>query len=151
MNIPNDTRLKYDSGSYQEELARSILPGIYQLNSPYNDCNDCGVIIPDDPFLRYQNYGQNKGALHLRIRHADVGQVVGARFKANQILARSQEIDGIQEQRAIAQHVIKRIGREISISRHNDPCFLACDYFFRGRCFGILGLLATQSLEQRLA
>jgi hypothetical protein len=59
MNIPNDTRLKYDSGSYQEELKRSIFPGIYQLNSPYNDCNDCGVIIPDDPFLRYQNYGQN--------------------------------------------------------------------------------------------
>ena len=59
MNIPNDTRLKYDSGSYQEELTRSIFPGIYQLNSPYNDCNDCGVIIPDDPFMRYQTYGQN--------------------------------------------------------------------------------------------
>ena len=59
MNIPNDTRLKYDSGSYQEELTRSIFPGIYQLNSPYNDCGDCGALIPDDPFMRYQSYGQN--------------------------------------------------------------------------------------------
>jgi hypothetical protein len=59
MNIPNDTRLKYDSGSYQEELTRSIFPGIYQLNSPYNDCNDCGVVMPDDPFIRFQGYGQH--------------------------------------------------------------------------------------------
>jgi|LauGreDrversion4_2_1035121.scaffolds.fasta_scaffold523327_2 hypothetical protein len=59
MNTPNDTRMKYDFGSYQEELARSIYPGIYQLNSPYNDCNNCGVTIPDDPYIRYQGYGQN--------------------------------------------------------------------------------------------
>jgi hypothetical protein len=79
MNIPNDTRLKYDSGSYQEELKRSIFPGIYQLNSPYNDCNDCGVIIPDDPFIRYQNYGQNTCSMKKAVD--DSSELLGLNYK----------------------------------------------------------------------
>jgi hypothetical protein len=56
---PNDTRMKYDNSSYQEELKRTIYPGIYQLNSPYNDCSDCNQFVPNDPFIRYQNYSHN--------------------------------------------------------------------------------------------
>ena len=54
-----DTRLNYDSCSYKEKLRRTVGPGLYQLESPYNDCNDCSQDIPGDPSLRYQNYGQN--------------------------------------------------------------------------------------------
>ena len=56
---PNDTRMKYDKTSYQEQLERSVFPGVYQLNTPYNDCTDCDQNIPNDPFIRFQNYGQN--------------------------------------------------------------------------------------------
>jgi len=56
---PNDTRMKYDNSSYQEQLLRSIYPGSYQLNTPFNDCDDCSQNIPNDPFIRYQNYGHN--------------------------------------------------------------------------------------------
>ena len=41
LNSVNDTRLKYDKGSYQEELVRSIYPGVYSLATPHNDCNEC--------------------------------------------------------------------------------------------------------------
>lgn len=79
MNTPNDTRLKYDLGSYQESLARSIYPGIYQLNSPYNDCTDCGVIVPDDPFIRYQGYGQNTCTMKKAVD--DSTELLGLNYK----------------------------------------------------------------------
>lgn len=56
---PNDTRMKYDKTSYQEQLERSVFPGVYKLNNSYNDCPDCDQNIPNDPFIRFQNYGQN--------------------------------------------------------------------------------------------
>jgi hypothetical protein len=79
MNTPNDTRMKYDFGSYQEELARSIYPGIYQLNSPYNDCNNCGVTIPDDPYIRYQGYGQNTCTMKKAVD--DLSELSGLNYK----------------------------------------------------------------------
>jgi hypothetical protein len=79
MNVPNDTRLKYDSGSYKEELTRSIFPGIYQLNSPYNDCNDCAISIPDDPYIRYQGYGQNTCTMKKAVD--DSSELYGLNYK----------------------------------------------------------------------
>jgi len=79
MNTPNDTRLKYDNGSYQEQLSRSIYPGLYQLNSPYNDCNTCAVRIPDDPFMRYQSYGQNTCSMKKAVD--DSSELAGLNYK----------------------------------------------------------------------
>ena len=59
MNKPNDTRLSQDSCSYNEKLKRTIGPGLYQLNTPYNDCTFCPKTLLDDPSLRYQAYGPN--------------------------------------------------------------------------------------------
>ena len=59
MNQYIDTRLNYDSCSYKEKLRRTVGPGLYQLESPYNDCRDCSQDIPADPSLRYQAYGQS--------------------------------------------------------------------------------------------
>jgi hypothetical protein len=59
MNQYIDTRLNYDSCSYKEKLRRTVGPGLYQLDSPSNDCKDCHRDIPADPSLRYQNYGHN--------------------------------------------------------------------------------------------
>jgi hypothetical protein len=79
MNTPNDTRMKYDLGSYQEELTRSIYPGVYQLNSPYNDCNNCGTTIPDDPYIRFQNYGQNTCTMKKAVD--DSSELYGLNYK----------------------------------------------------------------------
>ena len=75
----NDTRLKYDNDSYKEKLIRSIYPGIYQLNSPYNDCNDCGVVMPDDPFIRFQAYGQNTCTMKTAVD--DSSELYGLNYK----------------------------------------------------------------------
>ena len=79
MNPPNDTRLKYDTNSYQEELKRSIFPGIYQLDIPYNDCKDCSITIPDDPFVRYQGYGQNTCTMKNAVD--DLNELNGLNYK----------------------------------------------------------------------
>jgi hypothetical protein len=79
MNTPNDTRLKYDNGSYQEQLSRSIYAGLYQLNSPFNDCNNCAVTIPDDPHLRYQAYGQNTCTMKKAVD--DSSELAGLNYK----------------------------------------------------------------------
>ena len=76
---PNDTRLKYDNNSYQEQLERSIFPGSYQLNTPYNDCNDCDKIMPNDPFVRFQNYGQNSCSMKKAID--DNSELYGLNYK----------------------------------------------------------------------
>lgn len=47
----------YDSCSYQENLRRTVGPGMYMLATPCNDASACGRDIPNDPFLRYQGYG----------------------------------------------------------------------------------------------
>lgn len=65
MNQPNDTRLNYDVCSYTEKLKRTIAPGLYHLNTPYNDCGCPG--LPDDPALRYQSYGPNTCSMNSAI------------------------------------------------------------------------------------
>ena len=79
MSIPNDTRLNYDNSSYQEKLERSIKPGIYQLSQPYNDCDDCRTILPNDPYLRYQSYGQNSCSMKKAIN--DLNELNGLNYK----------------------------------------------------------------------
>jgi hypothetical protein len=75
----NDTRLKYDNNSYQEQLERSVFPGAYQINTPYNDCNDCAQIVPNDPFIRYQNYGQTSCSMKKAID--DNSELYGLNYK----------------------------------------------------------------------
>jgi hypothetical protein len=76
---PNDTRLKYDTSSYQEQLVRSIYPGAYQLNTPYNDCKDCDEYVPNDPFIRYQNYGHNTCSMKKAVD--DSSELYGLNYK----------------------------------------------------------------------
>lgn len=79
MNQPNDTRLSYDSCSYNEKLNRTIGPGLYSLNTPYNDCTTCKSIIPDDPSLRYQAYGHNTCTMKAAID--DSSELLGLNYK----------------------------------------------------------------------
>jgi len=76
---PNDTRIKYDDNSYQEELQRTIYSGFYQLNSPYNDCNECSKFIPNDPHIRYQNYGHESCSMSKAID--DNSELIGLNYK----------------------------------------------------------------------
>jgi hypothetical protein len=79
MNTPNESRLRYDLNSYKEGLKRSMYPGIYQLDTPYNDCSDCGILIPDDPFMRYQGYGQNTCTMKNAVD--DLNELNGLNYK----------------------------------------------------------------------
>jgi len=78
MNQPNDTRINYDSCSYTEKLKRTIGPGLYSLNTPYNDCSDCGG-FPDDPSLRYQHYGPNTCMMKTAID--DSSELLGINYR----------------------------------------------------------------------
>ena len=78
MNQPNDTRINYDSCSYTEKLKRTIGPGLYSLNTPYNDCSDCDG-FPDDPSLRYQNYGPNTCMMKTAVD--DSSELLGINYK----------------------------------------------------------------------
>ena len=79
MSIPNDTRLNYDNSSYQEKIERSIKPGLYNLSQPYNDCSDCGTVIPNDPYLRYQNYGPSTCTMKTAVD--DLNELNGLNYK----------------------------------------------------------------------
>ena len=43
--------------SYEEQLKRTIGPGMYMLGTPANDYSDCGRDIPGDPSIRWQQWG----------------------------------------------------------------------------------------------
>lgn len=79
MNHPNDTRLNYDSCSYTEKLKRAIGPGLYALNTPYNDCTTCGPMLPDDPSLRYQAFGPNTCTMRNAVD--DSSELLGLNYK----------------------------------------------------------------------
>ena len=49
--------IKQDECSYDEQLMRSMGPGLYTINTPGNDCMPCGQDITPDPYYRYQKYG----------------------------------------------------------------------------------------------
>ena len=55
----SSTSLNKDPCSYSEKLARSVGPGMYMLNAPSNDMDECGRDIPDDPSVRWQAFGPN--------------------------------------------------------------------------------------------
>jgi hypothetical protein len=79
MNQPNDTRLIYDSCSYNEKLKRTIGPGLYSLNRPYNDCIDCKSTVPDDPSMRFQAYGPNTCTMKTAVD--DSSELLGLNYK----------------------------------------------------------------------
>lgn len=77
MNQPNNTRINNDSCSYAEKLKRTTGPGMYILNTPYNDC-DCRV-IPDDPSIRFQAYGPNTCTMRAAVD--DSSELLGLNYK----------------------------------------------------------------------
>ena len=79
MYNPNDTRMKYDKGSYQEQLERSIFPGAYKLTTPHNDCKECNQYIPNDPEIRYQNYGHHICSMKQAVD--DSSELAGLNYK----------------------------------------------------------------------
>jgi hypothetical protein len=79
MYKPNDTRMIYDNSSYQEELKRSVYSGNYQLGTPYNDCLECDKYMPNDPFIRYQAYGNNSCSMKKAVD--DNSELSGRNYK----------------------------------------------------------------------
>jgi hypothetical protein len=80
MNQPSDTRLTQDSCSYTEKLKRTIGPGLYTLNTPYNDCSHCEN-LPSDPALRFQQYGPNTCTMKSAID--DSSELLGINYKSS--------------------------------------------------------------------
>jgi hypothetical protein len=78
MNPPSDTRLTQDSCSYTEKLKRTIGPGLYALNTPYNDCSSCRN-LPDDPYMRFQSYGPNTCTMKSAVD--DSSELLGINYK----------------------------------------------------------------------
>lgn len=79
MNTPSDTRMIYDSCSYQEKLKRTVGPGLYAIDTPYNDCRTCSADIPADPSLRYQYYGPNTCTMKNAVD--DSSELLGLNYK----------------------------------------------------------------------
>ena len=79
MNQYIDTRLNYDSCSYKEKLRRTVGPGLYQLDSPANDCIECYQDVPADPSLRYQSYGHNTCSMKKAVD--DSSELLGLNYK----------------------------------------------------------------------
>lgn len=78
MNHPSDTRLSQDSCSYTEKLKRTIGPGLYSLNTPYNDCSDCDN-LPSDPALQFQKYGPKTCTMKSAVD--DSSELLGINYK----------------------------------------------------------------------
>ena len=76
---PNDTRMRYDKSSYQEQLERSIFPGVYKLVTPHNDCDDCSQYAPNDPHIRYQSYGHHTCSMKKAVD--DSSELYGLNYK----------------------------------------------------------------------
>lgn len=76
---PNDTRMRYDKSSYQEQLERSIFPGVYKLVTPHNDCDDCSQYMPNDPEIRYQQYGHHTCTMKKAVD--DSSELFGLNYK----------------------------------------------------------------------
>lgn len=80
MNPFNDTRLNYDDCSYKEKLSRTVGPGLYMINTPYNDTYKCFQDVPSDPTLRYQAYGPNTCSMKEAID--DSSELLGLNYKS---------------------------------------------------------------------
>jgi len=75
----NNTNLNNDGCSYIEKLKRSVGPGLYSVNVPYNDCNNCNNNIPNDPYFRIQRYGQNACTMNKAVD--DNSELLGLNYK----------------------------------------------------------------------
>ncbi len=51
------TNIRQDYCSYDQQIKKSMGPGLYHLNTPCNDQNVCSQDITPDPYYRYQKYG----------------------------------------------------------------------------------------------
>lgn len=51
------TNISQDYCSYDEQIKKSMGPGLYHINTPCNDPNACSQDINPDPYNRYQKYG----------------------------------------------------------------------------------------------
>ena len=51
------TNIRQDYCSYDQQLKKSMGPGLYHINTPCNDPNVCSQDITPDPYYRYQKYG----------------------------------------------------------------------------------------------
>ena len=51
------TNIRQDYCSYDNKLMNSMGPGLYHINTPCNDKNECSQDITPDPYYRYQKYG----------------------------------------------------------------------------------------------
>ena len=51
------TNIRQDYCSYDQQIKKSMGPGLYHLNTPCNDPNACSQDITPDPYYRYQKYG----------------------------------------------------------------------------------------------
>jgi len=81
------TRFIADSCAYNEQLKRSIGPGMYMLNTPANDCGNesCERDIPADPYIRYQSYGP--GACPPGKAIDDGSELLGLNYKSTKCAA----------------------------------------------------------------
>tara|TARA_B000000477_G_scaffold44094_2_gene37426 strand:- start:5205 stop:5882 length:678 start_codon:yes stop_codon:yes gene_type:complete len=75
----SDTRLNYDECSYEEKLKRTVGPGLYKLNEPNNDFNNNGEYLPNDPSIRFQNYGHDLCSMNSAID--DSSELLGLNYK----------------------------------------------------------------------
>ena len=55
----NFTNQGFDFNAYNEKLKRTMGPGLYNVQTPSNDCAPCKRDIPADPSIRYQKYGNS--------------------------------------------------------------------------------------------
>ena len=54
------TSVRQDGCTYDEQLMRSMYAGLYQVNTPSNDCTyDCSRELNPDPYYRFQKYGNS--------------------------------------------------------------------------------------------
>jgi len=122
---PNDTRMNYDKNSYQEAVERSIFPGIYNINTPYNDCNECDKYIPNDPHIRYQNYGHNGCSMKKAID--DNSELSGRNYKNSKCNADSYKPNSYNST-GCTQQVLMDVRKCIipteSCRLSNPPCSL---------------------------
>ena len=79
----SSSKQKYDSCAYQEQLKRSVGPGMYMLTTPAADAGpeECNRDIPADPYLRYQAWGPNACAPGSAID--DGSELKGLSYKAS--------------------------------------------------------------------
>lgn len=119
--------LRHDDCSYQEQLRRSIGPGMYMLGTPANDCSSCAQDVPEDPFLRYQHWGPGTCAPGAAVD--DGSELRGINYKATMCSA-NQYLPGKYAAKGACQVPgAQRITRSCSTPTEstrlsNPPCTL---------------------------